>query len=159
MSHQAVKDFIRDKVLSIKDGISFSYARESNFNATQDKTYPAVLLKPLMYDPDRTNYSIHRKYRCTMLFYALDSMEGDEVETTNILDQTDELLQKFMAVLNLNSATVDEAINDTLSTDLVEISEESVVERIKFTSDNATGWEYSFTLAVPDQFNYCSIYT
>lgn len=158
MSHKAVRDFIRDTALSIRDDISFSYARESNFNAIQDKTFPAILLKPLQYDPERVDYATRRKYHVTLLFYDLDSMEGDEQETQDILDKTDELLGQFQAKINLKSVTTEEDQSLTLSTDLIEITNETVTERIKFTSDNVTGWEYNFTLEVPDQFDYCSVY-
>lgn len=157
MSHQAVRDFIRDTVLNTRDDLPFYYARESDFNAIKDKSSKfKVLLLPLQFDPQAVNYTTNRKYRITMLFYGLDSMQGAEEETQEILDQTDRILTEFRAILN---KSIDEEDSELyLSTDMIEIENEMVKERIKFTSDNVTGWEYSFNLLVPDQFDYCTIY-
>jgi len=156
MSHQAVRDFLRDSVLNIRDDITFSYARETDFNTLPNKAFPAVLLKPLRFEPERNAYTVNRRYKVTMIFYMLDSMQGQEFETQDILDKTDVLLGQFLAKLNLKNFTEDP--EETLNTDTIEIENEGVTERIKMTVDNMTGWEYSFDLLVPDQFSYCKIY-
>jgi predicted DNA-binding protein YlxM (UPF0122 family) len=156
MSHQAVRDFIKDTVLSVRDDIQFTYGRESTFDPTVITTNYACLLLPLKYDPEFVNTTHNRVYRISMIFYAFDSMDGDEVETQDTLDEVDEILTTFQNVLNLNPNSEDTELN--LITELIEISNEAVVSRIKQTSKNMTGWQYDFSMMVPDQFDYCSIY-
>lgn len=153
-----VRDYIRDTVLLVKDNISFSYARESDFNAIKGKTFPAVLLKPLEYKPVRTDYTTNKEYDVTLLFYSLDSMQGAEEETQEILDEVDELVTKFLALINLRSLSVEDDPEDSVTSDKIVISSESIRPRIKFTSDNVTGYEVNFTLEVPDTLNYCEVY-
>lgn len=155
---KVVRDFIEDTLRKVRDDVSFSYARESDFNAIQNKTYPAVLLKPLSFTPKRVGYTINREYKVTLLFYALDSLEGAEDETKEILDEVDELVTSFLAVLNLRSLSVDDDPEEDVTSDKITISNEEVIPRIKFTSDNVTGYQLDFVLEVPDHKDYCEIY-
>lgn len=161
--HEAVRNFLRDTALSIRDDISFYYARESDFNpaiSIKGKTGPKVLLLPLKHNDEgaEDSLSLNRNYQVTMLFYDNDSMQGAQEETAAILDKTDILLRGFQAKLNLKSMDSEEEADVLLGTDTVTVSNQSVTERIKFTADNVTGWEYEFTLTVPDQFDYCALY-
>lgn len=157
MSHKAVREFIRDTALMVRDDINFYYARESNFNVLPGKQYPAVLLKPLRHEPDRTATAMGRMYKCTIIFYKLDSKEGDEFETQEILDATDVTLNQFQILINRR--VMNEDSNELLNSEIVSLTNESVEPRIKFTAENLTGWEYNFNLLVPDQFTYCPLYT
>lgn len=154
--HQAVREFIREIVLGIRDDITFYYCRESTFNTITPKKYPSALLLPLTHEVDRVNYTNHRVYKATIIFYVPDSMQGDEVESQASLDRADDYLGKFQAKLNLRVLGEDPEL--MLSADTIELSNENVEPRIKQTADNCTGWEYSFSLLVPDQFSYCKIY-
>ncbi len=159
--HKAVRDFIRDTVLSIRDDISFYYARESDFNpaiAIKGKFGPKVLLLPLRHDDSdgEDSLSKNRAYDVTILFYDLDSLKGAEDETALILDKTDLLLRQFQAKVNISLDDFEDISG--VDADMVTVANESVTERIKFTSDCVTGWELSFVLTVPDTFDYCAIY-
>lgn len=157
MSHKAVREFIRDTAKMVRDDVNFYYARESTFNVLPGRDFPAFLLKPLRYDIDRVNYSNHRVYKCNLVVYVFDSMEGDEVETQEALDITDEYITPFQAKLNQRILDPEDG-EELLNADTIQIQNESVVSRIKQTTENMTGWEYTFDLVVPDQFSYCSIY-
>lgn len=159
--HEAVRNFIRDVVLSIRDDASFFYARESDFNAIKNKPKGIkVLLLPLKHDDTRVedSFATNRDYKVTLLIFDFDKLQGSEVETQGILDRTDVFLRQLQAKLNLKSLDSEAEADLTLGTDQITIANESIDERIKFTSDMVTGWEYNLTMTVPDQLNYCDIY-
>lgn len=158
MSQKTVRELIRDTVLSIRDDASFYYARESDFNSIKNKPKGIkVLLLPLRHDDERNDESTNRNYLVTILFYEYDVVNGAEVDSQKILDKTDDFLRKFQAKLDLKALNEDE-FDQNLSTDTVEISNESITERIRFTADCVTGWELTFNLLVPDQLDYCTVY-
>lgn len=153
-----VREYLRDTIKEVRDDISFSYARESDFNAIKNKRFPAVLLLPLIFDSERSSGSVGRTFHTTMLFYDLDKLQGTEQQTQDILDKTEDLLLKFQAKVNIRSLTVDDDPEVKVTSEKIEISNERVKERIKFTSDCVTGWEYTFDMLVPDQLDYCDVY-
>ncbi len=155
-----IRQLISDTVKEVGDILSFSYARESDFDAIRGKKFPAALLLPLNYSTDRNGNSDRvLKYNVTVLFYDLDKKGGTEKDSQKILEKLDPIVDSFQAKLNLKSLTVEDDNTDDMTTDKVEISNESVRERIRFTADIVTGWEYSFTLSVPDTADYCNIYS
>lgn len=153
-----VREYIRDTVKEVSDKLSFSYARESDFNAIRNKKFPAVLLRPLHYNVSRNDYGRVLDYEVGLLFYDLDAKGDDERKTQKILDKLEPIVDAFQAKLNRKSLTVDDNPEDAVNSEKIVISDESIMERIKFTSDVVTGWEFNFTLSVPDPLNYCDIY-
>lgn len=153
-----VREYIRDTVKSVSDKISFSYARESDFNAIRGKKFPAVLLKPLRYTITTSDWGRTLEYDCSLLFYDLDAKGDDERITQNILEKIDPIVNQFLIKLNRTSITVDDDPEAEVSSDKVVISDQSAQERIKFTSDIVTGWEVSFKMSVPDTIDPCDIY-
>lgn len=159
--HQAVRDFIRDIALSIRDDATFFYARESDFNSIKAKPKGIkLLLLPLIHTDEKSDdsYSTNRLYKVTILIFDFDKVQGAEEETQAVLDKTDEFLRQFQAKINLKSLDSEAEADELLATDTISVSNETITERIKFTSDMVTGWEYEFTLTVPDQFDYCALY-
>lgn len=157
MSKQ-VREYIRDTVKSVSDKISFSYARESDFNAIRGKKFPAALLMPLNYTATITDFSRTLEYDCSVLFYDLDAKGDDEKTTQKILEKIEPLVTQFMVKLNLKSLTVSDDPEGDVTSEKIVISDQTMKARIKFTSDIVTGWEVTFKLSVPDPFNYCNIY-
>lgn len=153
-----VREYIRDTVREISDKISFSYARESDFNAIRNKKFPAVLLTPLRYTITQTDWGRMMEYDCNLLFYDLDAKGDDERKTQDILEKIDPIVQQFLIKLNRTSITVDDDPQDDVTSDKVIISDVRAQERIKFTSDIVTGWEISFKMSVPDTVDPCDIY-
>lgn len=155
---QFVREYIRDTVKEVSDKLSFSYARESDFNAIRGKKFPAVLLKPLRYTITTTNWGRTLEYDCSILFYDLDSKGDDEKTTQKILEKLDPIVQQFLYKLNRTSITVEDDPESEVTSDKVVISDQTAQERIKFTSDIVTGWEVSFKMSVPDTTDPCDIY-
>lgn len=155
---QFVREYIRDTVKKVSDKLSFSYARESDFNAIRGKKFPAVLLKPLRYTITTTDWGRTLEYDCALLFYDLDAKGNDEKTTQKILERLDPIVQQFLYKLNRTSITVYDDPEASVTSDKVVISDQTAQERIKFTSDIVTGWEVSFKMSVPDTTDPCDIY-
>jgi hypothetical protein len=155
---QFVREYIRDTVKEVSDKLSFSYARESDFNAIRGKKFPAVLLKPLRYTITTTDWGRTLEYDCSLLFYDLDAKGDDEKTTQKILEKLDPIVQQFLYKLNRASITVEDDPESEVTSDKVVISDQTAQERIKFTSDIVTGWEVSFKMSVPDTTDPCDIY-
>ncbi len=153
-----VREYIRDTVRGVSDKISFSYARESDFNAIRGKKFPAVLLTPLRYTVTQTDWGRALEYDCILLFYDLDAKGDDERQTQKILEKIDPLVQQFLIKLNRSSITVEDDPEGDITSDKLVISDVSAQERIKFTSDMVTGWEITFKMSVPDTVDPCDIY-
>ena len=119
---KVVRDFIEDTLRKVRDDVSFSYARESDFNAIQNKTYPAVLLKPLSFTPKRVGYTINREYKVTLLFYALDSLEGAEDETKRFWMKWMSWLPAFSRSKPFRSLSVDDDPEEDVTSDKITIS-------------------------------------
>jgi len=153
-----VREFIRDTVSEVSDKLSFSYARESDFNAIRNKKFPAVLLKPLNYTIDVQDWGRVLNYDCGLLFYDLDAKGDDEKITQKILEKIDPLVQQFLIKLNRNSLTVIDDPEEDVTSEKIVISDIRAQERIKFTSDIVTGWEVTFTMSVPDTMDVCDVY-
>lgn len=153
-----VREYIRDTVKQVSDKLSFSYARESDFNAIRGKKFPAVLLKPLRYTITQMDWGRTLEYECGLLFYDLDAKGDDEKTTQKILEKIDPLVQSFLIKLNRTSITVEDDPEENVTSEKIVISDISAQERIKFTSDIVTGWEVTFKMAVPDTTDPCDIY-
>lgn len=151
-----VRDFLRETVRLVSDDLCFFYGRESDFDFSRDKTYPACAIAYLRNGTDRTNDTANRVYEVTAIFCDLDDKSGNEEQSQDVLDRLEITVDTFMAFLNRRDETEDpEAI---VSAEKITIENETREERIKFTSDFGTGWEVKFRLLVPDQFDYCKIY-
>ncbi len=103
-----VREYIRDTVKEVSDNLSFSYARESDFNAIRGKKFPAVLLTPLRYTITQTDWGRTLEYECNLLFYDIDAKGDDEKTTQKILEKIDPLVQQFLIKLNRSSLTVED---------------------------------------------------
>lgn len=157
MSHLAVRNLIRDSLLSIQDNVSFIYARRSDFNSIKDKSERFVHLDPLEVTASFTSNQIYvRKFRVAMVFFQLDSLQGSEEETVLKLDSMDLLSDKFLAKLNLGASGDDPTVNISSQTITIENIRRTAV--IKVTSDCMTGWMLTFDMIVPDSFDYCKVY-
>lgn len=82
-----------------------------------------------------------------MSFYALDEMASTQAEYTKILDDMDELVDKFINKLNFYSIKSDQIV-------ITNINQEPF---IKTLNAYLTGYLLSFQLLQTDQFNYCGL--
>lgn len=150
MSHRGVRLMIEEAAKGLRDDLQFTYARTSDFNVMRDKKYPFVTLDPMTSNPQYatdgvTNYM--KAWNCQLAFYMLDSTGSDQDEYATILDQTDDLVDRFINSLNFNTQRYDFLIQNINQTPFV-----------KATSDILTGHILTFTLFVQDNFDYCSVY-
>jgi hypothetical protein len=91
-----------------------------------------------------------------MIFYGYDKADSSEKEYSLILDQTDELVQKFSRVLQEDLLTDSNSLIETFQTQNISIDSFNKSPFIKLMADVLTGWVVTFNLTVPDQFDYCS---
>lgn len=154
MSHKGIRQLIEDVAKSLGNDIQFTYARTSDFNVMRDKRYPFITLDLLTASPEYsdnnvTNYT--KRWNCNMAFYMLDTEASDQDEYKFILDDTDELIDKFINKLNFY------AYSREITSDEIVISGISQTAFTKATADVLSGQLLSFQLQVADQFNYCGL--
>lgn len=153
MSHKGARTLIEDVSKQLGDDIQFTYARTSDFNNLRDKRYPFIALDPLSAVPvfavdNVRNYV--KRWSVQMAFYQLDSESSDQTQYAQILDEMDEYVDNFINRLNLYAFERPE-------TDEVLIINMSQTPFIKATADILTGYVLTFTLELPDTFNYCGL--
>lgn len=151
--HKAIRELIRDTVMSLQDNIQFSYSTISHANSAK-KRYPFVRLDPLKQDitmPENTG--IVKTYHVGLIFYNMDNPSGTETDTADILDEADELSDSFIAAMNTN-LTDDQS--ETISSSWTEMNNIRKMPFIKVFADHLTGYILEFDLTVPDTFDYCS---
>jgi hypothetical protein len=153
--HKSIRLFIRDTVKSLRDDITFSYARQSDFNALSDKTSVCVVLDPLKATRTYVDTALHSNYNIALFFFKQGEREDTEEQFALLLDDTYDIVDKFLAKLNR-----DDSVDTTaeIHTDLLQFSPIQVEPAIKVLADVMTGWIVTFTLTVPDKFDYCSVY-
>lgn len=151
MSHKGIRLLIQDTAKSLGDNIQFTYARPSDFNVLRDKTYPFITLDALSSTPTFAvdNVSNYMKtWNCTMAFYQLDRADSTQEDYAQILDFIDSLVDKFIIKLNYYQQT---------ESDEIILSGFSQQPFIKVMADILTGYTLTFTIQVPDSFNYCEL--
>jgi len=103
MSHKGIRSLIEDTAKSLGNDIQFTYARTSDFNQTPQERYPFITLDLLTSTPvyaiDSTRNYMNR-WSCNMAFYQPDKEESIQEEYALILDQMDDLADRFINKLN-----------------------------------------------------------
>ena len=145
---------IEDTAKSLGDNIQFDYGRKSDFNVLRDKKYPFITLDPLnasasYADNNVSNYS--KSYQASMAFYQLDKEESDQTQYACILDEMNELADKFINKLNFQADAL------CIDSDMIIITGMNQQPFIKATADILTGYIMNFTVTVTDDFNYCEV--
>lgn len=151
MSHKGIRLLISDIVQSLGDDIEFMYARTSDFNlAASEKRYPFVNLDTLAAIPEYTVNGVQnymKRWICSMAFYGKDQAESVPEQYEKILDDSDDLVDKFLNKLNFYSLKSDEIV----------ISNVNQQPFVKATSAILTGFILTFQIQQTDQFNYCGL--
>lgn len=154
--HESIRTLIEDVVRSLRDDITFSYSRQTDFNSLSNKNNVCVHLDPLRWNPIIVDNSIHKAWSVALLFYKQGKKDDTEKQFVPILDDTAELVERFFS--KLNRFEEDEDATEPIRTDNTSISSPSAEPAIKVTADCLTGWIVTFTFTAPDTFEYCSIY-
>lgn len=152
--HESVRLFLRDIVKSLRDDIQFTYSRQTDFNSIADKNNVCVHLDPLSGTPQIVDTSINTNYSVAMLFYKQGEKGDTEEQFVPMLDDTAEILEKFLRKLNRYG---DDEEGD-ITTDVIQILSIRQEPAIKVLVNVFTGWILTFNLVIPDTFDYCSLY-
>lgn len=152
MSHRSVVSLIEDTAKSLADNIQFGYGRRSDFNIIKSKSYPYIWLLPLTATPryafeDTENYM--KTWNCIVLFLAEDNTSNDETEYKPILDDLDDLLDKFVNRLN------DYYLKTSDTVGAITLRGFQQTPFLKDDADILSGWFLSFQLQTSNDFNFC----
>ena len=142
MSHKSLRTLIENTVKSIHDDVQYSYGEETDFNQTRKKGVIMVNLSPLVAnsvfdDNNVLNYS--KAWNIQMAVYKRDKQ--DNVNYGEILDATDDFIDRFVNKLNLTETLTISGINQT--------------PFIKALADILTGHLLTMTVTLNDSFEYC----
>lgn len=142
MSHKSLRTLIENTVKSIHDDVQYSYGEETDFNQTRKKGVIMVNMSPLVAnsvfaDNNVLNYS--KAWNIQMAVYKRDRQ--DNVNYGEILDVTDDFIDRFVNKLNLTETLTISGINQT--------------PFIKALADILTGHLLTMTVTLNDSFEYC----
>lgn len=142
MSHKSLRTLIENTVKSIHDDVQYSYGEETDFNQTRKKGVIMVNLSPLVAntvfaDNNVLNYS--KAWNIQIAVYKRDKQ--DNVNYGEILDVTDDFIDRFVNKLNLTETLTISGINQT--------------PFIKALADILTGHLLTMTVTLNDSFEYC----
>lgn len=155
MSHKGIRLLIEDTAKRLGDDIQFTYAKQSDFNILRDKRYPFISLDPLVASAgfavnNTSNYT--KVWSVSMAFYELDSVSSTQDEYAIILDEVDNLVDRFITKINEYGGTEN---NNVFNEDNIIIQSISQQPFVKAMADVLTGYLVSFQIVVPDNWNYC----
>lgn len=142
MSHKALRALIEQTVKDVHDNVQYYYGLETDFNQARKKNFLMVNLSPLSAGisyavDDTTNYS--KSWTVEMAFYKFDKQSS--IDYGNILDETDDIVDRFINKLNLQEGLT--------------ITGASQTPFIKTLADVLTGHLLTFTVTLADDFDYC----
>jgi hypothetical protein len=154
VSHKGIRLLLEDTARSLGDDIQFDYGRTSDFNQLRDKRYPFIssglfTAQPSFAVNNVTNYS--KLWRGEVTFYNLDKEDSGQDQYALILDEMDDLLDRFVNKLNTYS------YNTCITSDDIVITFGQQTAFIKATADILTGWIIPIEIRVTDDFNYCGL--
>lgn len=154
MGHQAVREFIEAKATGLNSSVVFGYGRGSDFNQIKDKGYPFIWLDPLSstVNLNEDNLNITETFNINLIFYKFDAPDSIPDDYKLILDETYTLVQQFVRDVHVDLVNYDDTL--TLSSSAISITGLTVSPFIKIMADCLTGFTLSFSLTVPDNFDY-----
>jgi hypothetical protein len=156
MTHESVVTLLEDVAKAVGDN-QFGYGAFEDFNSITNKSFPFLWLHPLegefVSSDSKVTSSIDFEVRID--FLALDSVTGTEFETAQAWDKCFQLAEAF--IHKLDEFRLTSEIGD-LNSDLVHLDRIRFKEGRKATGDALSGIQLTFTMTVPTQFEYCSIY-
>lgn len=151
MSHRSVVSLFSDVAKSLADNIQFGYGRRSDFNLIENKRTPYVWCLPLTATPSFTDTPNYQKtWNCALVFFEQDQTDSKESQYKLILDDMDELLDKFVQRLNDWNQTSQDVVGQ------VTLQAFSQTPFVKTDAGIYTGWILQFQMITPDDFIYCT---
>jgi len=147
MSHKSIRKLIEDAATGLQDDIDYTYGKTTDFNQEEKKSFTYINTSPLNSIPgfrtDGTNYM--KQWNVQMAFLKIDKEDSDQEDYSQILDEMDKLVDRFIVNLNFFQAKSDSFVLTVTSQD----------PAIKVMADIVTGWILSFNILVNDDFEYC----
>jgi|SRR5690606_19820134 len=154
MSHRSVRLLIEDAAKSLGDSIQFGHGKRTEFNQKKKPEDPWIWLLPLNAIPRYTNNNstenYEKQWNVIMVFLKMDRSDSLETEYNPILDDMDDLVDRFINRLNDWSMKATDTVGD------LTIQNISQTNFIKSDADIYTGWFVSFQMIVSDDFEYCT---
>ena len=134
----------KDIVSRLGNGVRFGYGKTTDFNQSNIDKDDIVWMDPLNKSYDFTlQTTLTSQWTVDLLFYGSDQEDSCEEDYSRILGRMDTLAESFIHQLHQTEYVVISGVNQT--------------NFIKATADILTGWRLTFTLQVPDNFDYCSL--
>lgn len=153
MSHRSVVQLIHDTVSSLSDGIQFGYGQRTDFNQILSKPDLWAWLLPLTANPQFTVNDVEmyqKRWNCIILFCRIVQSGDTEIEQKPVLDDLDELVDKFIHRLNEFYLSQIDTVGP------VTLSNFQQTPFFKKDADIFTGWFVTFQMVTPDDFDYCT---
>jgi hypothetical protein len=146
VSHKAIRTLLEETALSLADDIQFSYGTETDFNQSEKKGSILINVAPLVSVPTYTVngvFNYQKQWNVEMVFYKVDNSQ--EIEYTQILDELDELVDRFTNNLNSFQEKSDQIVMQAMNQ----------TPFIKATAEILSGWLLTFQILAMDDFDYC----
>jgi hypothetical protein len=146
VSHKSIRLLIETTARGLADDIQVSYATDTDFNQAKKSSSILINIAPLVAVPSYAvngNLNYSKAWTSDIAFFKIDNSQA--VEYQQILDDTDELVDKFIHSLNFFQA---KSSNITITFG----TQQSF---IKATADILTGWIIPITITPMDDTDYC----
>lgn len=146
MSHKSIRLLLEQTANSLADDVQCTYATETDFNQSLKEGTILINIAPLVAVPSYTvngvtNYS--KAWTSDIAFFKVDNSR--EITYQKILDDVDELVDKYIHSLNFFQA----------KSDRITITFGTQQSFIKATADILTGWILPVTIIPIDDTDYC----
>lgn len=146
MKRSEVRALIESAVSATNSSYRFNSGRITEFNSERSNDYPFLWLNPLERTTEFNAFQMPvNNWKAIIRIANLDEMGSSPEQYEAIVDQCDEIAQKF--IYNLNQVVSGFKL---LTLDAVES-----VPYIHDHADNTTGVDLSFTLTIPDTTDVC----
>lgn len=147
MSHKSIRKLIEDTVKNVRDDVDYSYGKTTDFNQAEKNAFVYVNTDPLNAVPGyRTeNYNYMKQWNVQMAFYKQDSEASPPDEYSVILDEVDDLVDRFLNRLNFFQSQSDSITLSAINQNVF----------IKATAHILTGYILTFQILAQDDFEYC----
>lgn len=157
-AHSSVITLLEDITKSLSDAYGFGYGAASEFNSIQNKKYPYVWLDPLRGGFPNKDQVVSDliDWEVSLTFLVEDAKLGNERETALAWDKAFKIMEDFIHKLDREFLNSDD--EDRIQSDNITLSGINFTSRRKGTTDILSGWNLTFTMQTPSDFDYCSIY-
>jgi len=144
---QAIRELLEDTSQQLNFHVGFYWGSEYDVNKYAKGVEDFIWMTPLQYTGTfPVNYRLFKSYSVVLYFYRHDAMDSSNEKRREVVETIDEIVTHFILKLR-----------DLLESQEREFDFEdiSVQTFFKQTSKILSGKQLTFTLNVPDDFEYC----